>query len=49
MLTTAKEATEAAETLVDLGWLQSYTDKVPGMDGRPTVRYIINPRLKKAA
>jgi hypothetical protein len=49
MLSTVKEAADAAEILVDLGWLQSYKDKTAGMEGRPTVRYIINPLLKKAA
>lgn len=49
LLTSVKEVTEAAELLVDHGWLRAYIDKIPGAEGRPTVRYIINPLLKKAA
>ena len=49
MLTSPKAVSEAAEILVDLGWLRSYSDKVAGTDGRPTVRYLVNPLIKKAA
>ena len=50
LLGTAKEAAEAVEVLVDLGWLRAEQDKrVNGSDGRPTVRYYINPRLRAAA
>jgi hypothetical protein len=50
LLNTAKEAFEAVEVLVDLGWLRAEQDKqVNGTDGRPTVRYYINPRLQAAA
>jgi len=49
MLATQREATDAAEVLVDLGWLKPYTDKLPGTDGRPSVRYLINPRVQRAA
>ena len=50
MLGTVKEATEAVEVLIDLGWLRSTPDsQQKGTDGRPTVRYAINPRLKAAA
>jgi len=49
MLSNAKEATEAVEVLVDLGWLRAVRDeKTNNTDGRPTVRYYINPRLKAA-
>lgn len=50
LLSASKEATEAVEVLVDLGWLRVEQDKrVNGTDGRPTVRYYINPRLRAAA
>jgi len=46
MLSNTKEATEAVEVLVDLGWLRAVRDeKVSNTDGRPTLRYYINPRL----
>ena len=49
MLSTPKEAADAVEVLIDAGWLRPYTEKQPGMDGRPTVRFCINPRLRMAA
>lgn len=49
MLSTMKDASEALEVLVDLGWLRTYIDKQPGVDGRPTTRYLINPCLMRAA
>lgn len=50
LLSNVKEATEAVEVLVDLGWLRVVQDKrEAGADGRPTVRYCINPRLQAAA
>lgn len=50
MLTGVKDATDAIEVLVDLGWLRQVRDeRVNSTDGRPTVRYFINPRLKVAA
>jgi hypothetical protein len=50
LLSNVKEATEAVEVLVDLGWLRAVQDKrVNFTDGRPTVRYFINPRLQAAA
>ena len=46
MLSAGKEAAEAVEVLVDMGWLRAARDeKVNNTDGRPTVRYYINPRL----
>jgi Protein of unknown function (DUF3987) len=50
MLTTVKEATEAVDILTDLGWLRAARDeRINNTDGRPTVRYFINPRLKGLA
>jgi hypothetical protein len=50
LLCSVKEAAEAVEVLVDLGWLRAEQDKqVNSTDGRPTVRYYINPRLEAAA
>lgn len=50
LLSNAKETTEAVEVLADLSWLRAVQDKrVSFTDGRPTVRYYINPRLKVAA
>lgn len=50
LLATVKEATDAIEVLIDLGWLQARRDeKGITHDGRPTVRYYINPRLQAAA
>lgn len=46
LLATAKEATEATEVLQDMGWLRAVRDvKVSASDGRPTVRYLINPKV----
>ncbi len=46
MLGTSKEATDAVDTLADLNWLRAVRDdKASGADGRPTMRYYINPRL----
>ena len=45
-LATPKEATEATEMLQDLGWLRAVRDdKDSANDGRPTVRYMINPKV----
>jgi putative DNA primase/helicase len=45
-LATPKEATEATELLQDLGCLRAVRDdKVSANDGRPTVRYMINPKV----
>lgn len=50
MLSTSKEAAEAVDILADMNWLRAARDeKVNNTDGRPTVRYFINPRLKVAA
>lgn len=49
MLSTAKEAAEAVDILADMNWLRAARDeKTNSTDGRPTVRYYINPRLKAA-
>jgi hypothetical protein len=46
LLATVKEATEATEVLQDLGWLRAIRDdKVSANDGRPTVRFMINPKV----
>jgi putative DNA primase/helicase len=46
LLSTVNEATEATEVLQDLGWLRAVRDdKVSANDGRPTVRFIINPKV----
>lgn len=46
LLATAKEATEATEILEEMGWLSAVRDdKVSANDGRPTVRYLINPKV----
>jgi putative DNA primase/helicase len=45
LLATAKEATEATEILEEMGWLRGIRDdKASANDGRPTVRYLINPK-----
>lgn len=50
LLATTKEAAEAIEVLVDLGWLRAVRDeRVNPTDGRPTVRHYLNPRLQAAA
>ena len=50
LLSNVKEAAEAVEVLTDLGWLRAVQDvRVNATDGRPTVRYYINPRLQAAA
>ncbi len=47
LLSNVKEATEAVEVLVDLGWLRPVQDKRQNDTyGRPSVRYYINPSLK---
>jgi putative DNA primase/helicase len=46
LLATAKEAAEAIEVLQDMGWLRAVrNDNVSANDGRPTVRYMINPKV----
>jgi putative DNA primase/helicase len=46
LLSTVKEATEATEFLQEMGWLRGVRDeKVSANDGRPTVRYLINPKV----
>jgi hypothetical protein len=46
LLSTAKEAVEATEVLEDMGWLRGVRDeKGSANDGRPTVRYLINPKV----
>lgn len=50
LLCSVKEATEAAEVLVDMGWLRAVQDsRLSSSDGRATVRYFVNPLLKLAA
>jgi hypothetical protein len=50
LLSNAKEVGEAVEVLADLGWLHPAQDsRQSNTDGRPTVRYYINPRIKSAA
>lgn len=46
LLSNTKEVNEAVEVLVDMGWLRGVRDdKAGSTDGRPTVRYYVNPRL----
>ena len=46
LLASIKEAAEATDVLQDLGWLRAVRDdKVSANDGRPTVRYMINPKV----
>ena len=46
LLSSAKEAAEATEVLEDMGWLRGVRDeKGSANDGRPTVRYLINPKV----
>lgn len=46
LLASVKEAAEATEVLQDMGWLRAVRDdKVSTNDGRPTVRYMINPKV----
>jgi putative DNA primase/helicase len=50
LLANIKEAAEAVAVLVDVCWLRAVQDtRKNNTDGRPTVRYFINPRLKVAA
>jgi hypothetical protein len=47
MLGSPKTATEAVDILQDLGWLKPVRDQqMSANDGRPTVRYTINPKVK---
>ena len=47
LLSNAKEAAEAVEVLIDLGWLRTIQDsRQSSADGRASVRHFINPRLK---
>lgn len=49
-LTSVKEASEAVDILADAGWLRGVRDPSgAALDGKPTVRYYINPSVKKAA
>jgi hypothetical protein len=50
LLCSVKEATEAAEVLVDMGWLRAVQDPRQGnSDGRAAIRYYVNPHLRAAA
>lgn len=50
LLSNAKEVAEAVDVLTDLAWLHPWQDpRQSNAEGRPTVRYHINPRLKRAA
>lgn len=45
-LATPRDASEATELLQDLGWLRAVRDDKPSAsDGRPTIRYLINPKV----
>lgn len=47
LLRSPKSAAEAVEILQDLGWLKPVRDQqVSANDGRPTLRYTINPKVK---
>jgi hypothetical protein len=47
LLGSPKAATEAVEILQDWGWLKPIRDlQISANDGRPTLRYSINPKLK---
>lgn len=49
-LSSGKEASEAVDILVEAGWLRGVRDPIgSALDGKPTVRYYINPSVKKAA
>jgi putative DNA primase/helicase len=45
-LTTASETAEPLSLLEDFGWLRSVAVKSPPLGGRPTVHYIVNPKVK---
>jgi putative DNA primase/helicase len=48
LLSTPRDVTEATEILQDLGWLRPVRDdRVSANDGRPTIRYQINPKVAK--
>jgi hypothetical protein len=50
MLATQRETEDAVAILIDLGWLRAVPDvRQNTSGGRPTVRYYINPRVKRAA
>lgn len=49
-LSSGKEASEAVGILAEAGWLRGVRDSSgAALDGKPTVRYYINPSVKKAA
>jgi hypothetical protein len=46
-LTTANETAEPLSLLEDFGWIRSVTVKSAPNGGRPSVHYLINPKMKK--
>jgi hypothetical protein len=47
-LNTPEKAQAACDTAVDYGWLRSIAVDHNGNGGRPTVVYIVNPRLERS-
>jgi hypothetical protein len=48
-LTRQEDAQEAIDALLDLGWLRAVSDPVGSKPGRPSFRYVINPKIRRAA
>ena len=48
-LTRQEEAQEAIDALLELGWLRAVSDPIGSKPGRPSFRYVINPKIRRAA
>jgi putative DNA primase/helicase len=48
-LTRQEDAQEAIDALIELGWLRVVSDPVGSKPGRPSFRYVINPKIRRAA
>lgn len=46
-LTRQEDAQEAIDALVELGWLRALPDQSIGKLGRPSYRYLINPKVRR--
>lgn len=44
-----EDAQEAIDALMEIGWLRALSDPLASKPGRPSFRYVINPKIRRAA
>lgn len=44
-----EDTQEAIDALLELGWLRAVSDPIDSKPGRPSFRYVINPKIRRAA